>query len=470
MPLVPSDYLTLPTNLYQAAAPSAGREPVLRAFNHPLADALAIETTGDDERARLFGGLDVPEGLTPVSLAYAGHQFGHFVPQLGDGRAIVIGTAASAAGPRFDVQLKGAGRTPFSRNGDGRSSLGPVVREYLVSEAMHALGVPTTRALAAVTTGETVLREDRLPGAILTRVATSHIRVGTFEFLAARGMHDDLMALVDHAIARHDPDLADAPDRTLRFFERVVERTVQLVARWMGLGFIHGVMNTDNTAVSGETLDYGPCAFMDTFRWDQVYSSIDHRGRYRYRAQPSIAAWNLSILAGTLVPLIDDDESKAIAALEAVLDTLEGRFQAAWVGVFGPKLGLGTPEAADADLARDWLDHLEAQSLDFTNAFRGLDPEGTEDSAFHRAWRERLAVQGDAPDAVRARMREHNPAFIPRNHLVERAIQATLREDWSVFEQLHTLWQRPFDEQPGNEAFREPPAPKEIVHQTFCGT
>ena len=467
MPLEPSDSLALPAACYAIATPSAARAPRLRAFNDTLADELSLESDGEEALAARYSGLRVPDGLTPLALAYAGHQFGHFVPQLGDGRAILLGTATREDGARFDVQLKGAGRTPFSRRGDGRSSLGPVVREFLLSEAMHALGVPTTRALAAVETGETVLREDELPGAILTRVASSHVRVGTFEFFAARRMHTELEAILDFAIARHHPDLVGAPGRAIAFFERVCEATMRLVARWMSVGFIHGVMNTDNTTVSGETLDYGPCAFMDTFRWDKVYSSIDQRGRYRYSAQPQIAAWNLAVLGSTLMPLAGEG---AEAAVDRVLDTLEARFERAWLEAFAPKLGLLEPSADDHALIRGWLDHLEAEGLDFTNSFRTLDPASGEGSAFHEAWRARLLSQAAPDEDVRALMRAHNPALIPRNHLVERAITSAREGDWSVFERLRSAWERPFEDQPDAADLTRPPEPHEIVYRTFCGT
>jgi uncharacterized protein YdiU (UPF0061 family) len=471
-----NSYARLPDRFFVRQDPVPVRRPRLIRLNVGLAEELGFdpEDLKSDSGVEMLAGNRLPEGAEPLAQAYAGHQFGGFVPQLGDGRAILLGEVVDRNGRRRDIQIKGAGRTPFSRMGDGRAWLGPVLREYLVSEAMHALGIPTTRALAAVATGEDVIRESLLPGAVLTRIAASHIRVGTFQFFAARRDVEALRALSEHAIERHYPTATDA----LGLLEAVIAAQSRLVAQWMGVGFIHGVMNTDNMAISGETIDYGPCAFMDGYHPDTVFSSIDVYGRYAYARQADIAAWNLAQFASTLVPLIDADEERAIALATAALRAFPALFKRHWLDVFRPKIGLATEEEGDAELLQGLLDLMARESADFTNTFRGLaegtsrdafrDPAGFE--AWEAEWQARLAREGTGYDAARARMRAANPAFIPRNHRIEEAIRAALGGDFGPFERLVALLARPFEDQPEHAAYRSPAAPGEEVRQTFCGT
>jgi len=471
-----NSYARLPGHFHARVLPATVPAPKLLAWNEPLAAELGLAELGEDEErlARLFGGNELPPGAEPIALAYAGHQFGQFVPQLGDGRAVLLGERPDASGRRRDIQLKGSGRTPFSRMGDGKSSLGPVIREYLLSEAMHALGVPTTRALAAVATGERVFREEALPGGVFTRVAASHIRVGTFEYFAARDDAAAVRTLADYAMNRHYPEACEADDPLIAFYRGVVEAQARLVAHWMALGFIHGVMNTDNTAISGETLDYGPCAFMDEFHYDKVFSSIDHYGRYAYGQQAPIAQWNLARLADCLL-LAGGDKT----AYEQELARYPRLFEDQWLARMARKLGLTVAEPDDAepasDLIGDWLAHLQRHGLDYTLSFRRLaDRAGATDEPvygeFELRWRERLARQPEDVGEIRARMDAENPLYIPRNHQVERAIQAAIAGDLSVFHELRGVLSRPFDEQPGRAAWAEPPAPEERVTRTFCGT
>ena len=422
-------------------------------------------------------------------MAYAGHQFGHFVPQLGDGRAILLGEVVDADGVRRDIQLKGSGPTPFSRRGDGRAALGPVLREYIVSEAMAALGIPTTRSLAAVMTGESVLRETALPGAVLTRVASSHIRVGTFQYFAARRDTEGVRQLADHAIARHYPDAGgQRASATSRCSSAVIARQADLVARWLLVGFIHGVMNTDNTSISGETIDYGPCAFMDDYDPAQVFSSIDEMGRYAYANQPRIAQWNLTRLAECLLPLISDDQDKAVAEAQAAIGEFVEVFDAAYQAGLRRKLGLFTARDDDRALAQDLLDAMAKNQADFTLAFRrlgdaalGPDHDGAVRQLFAdpaaydewaARWRQRLGRRAADPPAERqAAMRSVNPAFIPSNHRVEAVIEAAVnRDDFAPFEELLTVLSKPYEDQPAFSAYAEPPEPHERVLQTFCGT
>jgi len=464
-------FAELPAQLYATAAPVSVSAPALLAWNDGLAEELGLSAlaTSDDDLAQLFSGNRLPDGAVPIALAYAGHQFGYFSPQLGDGRAVLLGDVVDRDGQRRDVQLKGSGRTPFSRGGDGRSSLGPVVREYLVSEAMHALGVPTTRALAAVFTGDTVVRERPLPGGVLTRVATSHVRIGTFQYFAARGDVDSVKALADFAIERHSPDVAAAARPYLAFFTQVVKKQAKLVAHWMDLGFIHGVMNTDNMTVSGETIDYGPCAFMDEYNARKVFSSIDGGGRYAFDQQPRILQWNLARLAECLL-MLDDGQ----ADFEQVLSDLEPEFEREYHARLCRKLGLGT-QADDIALAYDWLGYLQSNSLDYTLSFRQLaERVGAEDDLrfgdVENRWRARVLANGTPPSKVRAAMNAVNPLFIPRNHQIERAIEAAIDGDLQVFNELQQVLAAPFDEQPEFARYAEPPLPEERVHQTFCGT
>jgi uncharacterized protein YdiU (UPF0061 family) len=485
-------FARLPDRFYARIAPAPVRAPRLLRLNAALARDLGLDpdALAGPEGVEVLAGNRVPEGAEPIALAYAGHQFGHFVPQLGDGRAILMGEVQSPAIGRRDLQWKGSGRTPFSRGGDGRAALGPVLREYIVSEAMHALGVPTTRTLSAVSTGQPVMRERMLPGAILVRVAASHLRVGTFWYFAARRDVEGLRILADHAIARHDPEAARAERPYVALLEGVIARQARLVARWIALGFIHGVMNTDNTSISGETIDYGPCAFMDGYDPRAVFSSIDHHGRYAYGNQPRIAAWNLARLAEALLPLFADDEGAAVAAAEAALDQFAPRFEEAYRAAMGDKIGITLASDDDAMILRDWLGLLEAESADFTIAFRALAHAATEPArdaelkrllaedgaldarfdAWAARWRARIAVEPGGAAASAARMRGANPAYIPRNHRVEEAIRAAEEGDLGPFEELVAVLEKPFEEQPGKERYAAAPRPEERVTATFCGT
>ncbi|MFP4136794.1 MAG: protein adenylyltransferase SelO [Halomonas sp.] len=482
-------YARLPDRFFLRFDPVPVPAPRLVAFNRSLAEELGFDLDAFDEAraAEWFAGNALPEGAEPIAQAYAGHQFGHFNPRLGDGRAVLLGEVADREGRLRDIQLKGAGMTPFSRGADGRAPLGPVLREYLVSEAMHRLGVPTTRALAAVTTGERVFRRVPEPGAVLTRVAASHLRVGTFQYFAARDDIEAVRTLADMAIERHYPALAEREvhERYLALLEAVAERQAALVAKWMGLGFIHGVMNTDNCSIAGETIDYGPCAFMEAYSPTMVFSSIDEQGRYAYRNQPWIAQWNLARLAETLIPLIDDDQERAIEKATAVIKRYEPLYEAEWLAVMRAKLGFEQEEQGDRERVEDFLEALEAGRADFTLAFRHLAEAVEEDAPALLAlfendaplrdwlprWRERLAREGAAPEAIATRMKAVNPLYIPRNHQVERAIAAAAEhDDFGPFEALHDVLAEPFTEQPGREAYGEPAPATERVLRTFCGT
>jgi uncharacterized protein YdiU (UPF0061 family) len=414
-------------------------------------------------------------------MAYAGHQFGQFVPQLGDGRAILLGEVVDRFGTRRDIQLKGAGRTPFSRNGDGRAALGPVLREYIVSEAMVALGIPTTRALAVVLTGEKVQRETTLPGAILTRVAASHIRIGTFQFFAARGDSDGVRALADYAIARHYPAATEVENPYLALLEHVIAGQAALMARWLLVGFIHGVMNTDNMAISGETIDFGPCAFLDVYDPGKSFSAIDRQGRYAYGMQPRMAQWNLARFAETLLPLLSENEDAAVVLAQEALAGFVARFEAAYAAGLNAKLGLAEQRAGDLELGQDLLACMAANGADFTRTFRGLSEEEpgrvrtlfadpTAFDAWSLRWQARLVEQDRAAHVTVAAMRAVNPAFIPRNHRIAEVIAAAISGDFKPFETLVAVLAHPFDEQPAFAAYADAPRPDEIVEQTFCGT
>ena len=472
-----NSYANLPERFFTRQAPATVAAPRLIAVNRALAARLGITLPEDaTEVAQIFSGNALPHGADPLAQVYAGHQFGGWSPQLGDGRAILLGEVLAPDGARFDIQLKGSGRTPYSRMGDGRAALGPVLREYIISEAMAALGVPTTRALAAVTTGETVLRERALPGAVFTRVAASHIRIGTFQYFAARRDTEALAALCTHTIARHYPG-ADGP---LGLLNAVIDAQAKLIAAWMGLGFIHGVMNTDNMTLSGETIDYGPCAFMDDYHPDTVFSSIDQFGRYAYANQPQIAVWNLAQLATALLPLIPDREV-GIDSFTAAINGFSDRFDAAWDGVLRAKLGLATQAEGDGALARDLLAIMAENSADFTNTFRalsGTDPRRARDQLIDPTaldpwlarWHERLAMEHrGAVDRIAA-MQGTNPARIPRNHRVEEAIQAGISDDFAPFERLMAALAMPFGDDPDFAAYAQPPSESERVTATFCGT
>lgn len=485
-------YARLPDRVYAHVRPTPVRAPRLIQLNTALAQELGLdlESLTPEQAAQIFSGNVLPAGADPIAMAYAGHQFGYFNPQLGDGRAILLGEIIAPSGKRFDIQLKGGGRTPFSRSGDGRAVVGPVLREYLVSEAMTALGVPSTRALAAVTTGENVQRETPLPGAVFTRVAASHLRVGTFQFFYARQDAEALRALADHAISRHYPEAAAAPHRFRAFLDGVIARQARLVAQWLHLGFIHGVMNTDNTSISGETIDFGPCAFLEAYEPDKVFSSIDRQGRYAYSNQPQIMLWNLTRVAESLLPLLEQETGSPEAGLASAREALaafEPQFHTAHIAGLRRKLGLTTAREEDAELIQDLLDRMAANEADFTLTFRSLcdsaaSPEAdttvrslftdpTAYDAWVARWRQRLAGESGTPESRAASMRQVNPLFIPRNHLVEEALRAAIdHADYAPFEALLDLVTHPFTDRPGAERYATPALPEQCVTQTFCGT
>jgi uncharacterized protein YdiU (UPF0061 family) len=461
--------------------------PKLWLLNHQLARELGLNPAEleTDAGAQIFSGNIAPAGSAPLAQAYAGHQFGGFSAQLGDGRALLLGEVIDTNERRRDIQLKGSGPTPFSRNGDGKAALGPVLREYLIGEAMHALAIPTTRALAAVTTGEIVHRETPLPGAVLTRVAASHIRVGTFQYFAARGEADRIKQLADYVIARHYPDARSAQNPYLAFFEAVVDAQASLIARWMSIGFIHGVMNTDNMTISGETIDYGPCAFMDAYAPGTVFSSIDSYGRYAYANQPPIAKWNLARLAETLIPLIDDDTERSVQILTDAINAFSPKFESYRIAAMRAKIGLATVEDSDLELVNDLLSVMEDAGADFTGTFRRLSRAVLGDEApvralfsdplafgsWTRRWRARLEREERAPESVASGMDRINPIYIPRNHKVEEALAAAVEgENMVPFSHLLTLVNHPFEEIDGNDAYTSPAPASPVPYQTFCGT
>ncbi|MCX6856169.1 MAG: YdiU family protein [Verrucomicrobia bacterium] len=468
-------YAGLPTLFHRSNAPEPVRDPKLVILNHPLASELGLKPEVLQRQARVFGGNVLPEGARPLAQAYAGHQYGHFTT-LGDGRAILLGEQITPTGERFDIQLKGSGQTPFSRNGDGRAGLGPMLREYIISEAMHALGIPTTRSLAVVTTGETVRRMRPLPGAVLTRIAASHIRVGTFEWAAAKGRKEGLQTLADYSIQRHYPETAESENSYLTFFESVMERQAKLISQWMHIGFIHGVMNTDNMAICGETIDYGPCAFMDSYDPDTVFSSIDHHGRYAYGNQPHIAQWNLARLAEALLPLFHEDEKQAIEIANESIQSFQSRYQKHWLAGMSAKLGLFSEEADDSDLIHDLLKWMQASQADFTNTFRTLSQESPDltDPTFQSwllRWKARREQQSQSRQESVSLMRRHNPAYIPRNHQVEEALSAASdRADFSVMQRLLEVLAKPYDHSTSIPEYMAPPAADACEYQTFCGT
>jgi uncharacterized protein YdiU (UPF0061 family) len=481
---------------YVAWPPAPVAAPQLLYFNRELADelGLGLDAAGADELAALFSGQALPEHVAPIAQAYAGHQFGNFSPQLGDGRALLIGEAIDRHGRRRDLAFKGSGRTPFSRNGDGKAAVGPMLREVLIGEAMHALGIPTTRALAVVATGEPVYREQTLPGAILTRVAASHIRVGSFEYFAARDDRTRLKQLADYSIARHDAGLGDAPDRHAQWLRAVALRQSALVARWMNVGFIHGVMNTDNMSLSGESIDFGPCAFMEAYHPGTVFSSIDQHGRYAYANQPGIAQWNLARFAEAILPLLADDEDQAVDIATDILAGFGENYRRHWLQGVRAKLGLdpdlartGADDQGDTALADDWLALLQAGKVDYTLAWRRLADaaEGRPEplqalfadapalQAWLARWLQRCAAEAPRPAAQRAQaMRGVNPNIIARNHRVEEALDAaSARGDLGPFEALLNALRRPFDDDPQLARYAEPaPAGYTAGYRTFCGT
>ena len=464
-----NSYGSLPSQLFSRLNPTSVSAPELIVFNDSLAESLGIRRFDDAaELARVFSGNAVPEGAEPLAQLYAGHQFGQWNPQLGDGRALLLGEVQTGQ-QRFDIQLKGSGPTPYSRNGDGRAWLGPVLREYLVSEAMHALGIPTTRALAAVKTGDPVYRESALPGAVITRVASSHIRVGTFQVLAARQDLEGLQRLFDYSVDRHYPT-AQSP---LDFLNAVIDAQARLVAKWMSVGFIHGVMNTDNCAISGETIDYGPCAFMDAFHPMQVFSSIDRRGRYAYGNQPDIIVGNMAQLATALVPLMPDVDAAVVSFTEAV-HAMPELVHGYWRDAFAAKLGIGMPREDDVVLIQDLLSLMAREKADFTNTFRalteGIDPEFLSQSEDFVTWK--TAWQARIADEVgpEKRMQSVNPMIIPRNHQIEALIKSAVGGDFGPFHQMHQALATPFSLSDQHHYLTKPPLEEERVKATFCGT
>ena len=464
-----NSYARLGRQFYQLVNPTPVASPQIIIVNESLAAQLGLDP--EHLTAPVLCGNQVPAGAQPLAMAYAGHQFGHFVPQLGDGRAILLGEVVDADGNRRDLQLKGSGLTPFSRRGDGRAALGPVLREYLVSEAMAVYGIPTTRALAALATGEAVLRERPLPGAVLARVAASHLRIGTFQYFAARGDGAAVRQLADYTMDRHFPSARQAPLPYLALLEQIIQRQSRLIAQWLLIGFIHGVMNTDNMAVSGETIDFGPCAFLDVFDPQAVFSSIDRHGRYAYGNQPAIALWNLTRLAEVLLPLLAPDEAAAMAHATAALDGFYPAFDAAYLEGLRRKLGLEQPQEGDLALAQDLLRLMAEQRADFTVTFRNLGNLSGAFGDWQQRWTQRLAQEGATPASRQDRMHQANPAIIPRNHRIEQVIQAAIEEgDYTPFFLLHHALQDPFGGGAQNLAYEQPPQPQERVLATFCGT
>ncbi len=479
-------YARLPGRFYAHLPPEPVVQPRLVRLNEVLARQLGLdpEALRSPEGVAVLGGNRVPEGSEPLAMAYAGHQFGGFVPQLGDGRAILLGEILAPSGERFDIHLKGSGRTPFSRGGDGRAWIGPVLREFIISEAMHAFGIPTTRSLAAVATGEPVFRETTLPGAVLTRVARSHVRVGTFEYFRARGDTDGLKQLADYVIDRHYPEASQSDQPYRALLAAVAARQAELVAQWLGVGFIHGVMNTDNMSIAGETIDYGPCAFMDDFHPDRVYSSIDRHGRYAYSNQPPIAQWNLARLAECLLPFLHADADKALEAAEQIVIDFARHYEKAYLRRFRAKLGLQETRAEDAGLIDSLLQAMVQVRADFTNTFRALcdaaegncEPvraqwgESEPCEAWLAQWRERLALEAITPQERAAAMRLVNPFVIPRNHRVEAALSAAVAGDLEPLEWLLRALADPWTACSENADLTRPPEPHEVVQKTFCGT
>ena len=462
-------YAALAPVFFSAQVPTPVKAPHLIAYNEDLAALLGISTADTSELAQVFSGNLLPDGSTPIAQLYSGHQFGQYNPQLGDGRAVLLGEVIGTDGKRRDIQLKGSGPTPYSRMGDGRAWLGPVLREYVVSEAMHALGIPTTRALAAVTTGEQVYREGALPGAVLTRIAASHLRVGTFQIFAARSDTRSLQQLTNYALQRHYPD-AIGP---MGLLSAVRDAQADLIAKWMSVGFIHGVMNTDNCAISGETIDYGPCAFLDTYHPDTVFSSIDHHGRYAYSNQPDIIVWNLAQLATSLIQIMPDRDAAVQEATE-IVHAMPSLIQSHWLRLFRAKIGLTSEKDGDLDLISDLLARMADEKADFTNTFRALATGAARDQftdptsydAWHANWQSRLQAE---PNAI-ITMRSANPTLIPRNHRIEQLIEAAVAGDLAPLHRLHAALLNPYEDNETVADLTRPPLSSEIVPATFCGT
>jgi len=479
-----NSYARLPQHFFTKQLPTPVHEPKMIIFNDNLANSLGVPS-----QLEVFAGNAIPEHAEPISQAYCGHQFGHLA-MLGDGRAVLLGEHITNSGKRFDIQLKGSGRTPYSRRGDGRAALGPMLREYIISEAMHALGIPTTRSLAVVTTGEMIMREKPLQGAILTRIAASHIRVGTFEFAARFGSIDDVKILANYTISRHFPDIPDAESKYLLLLREAAKRQASLIAKWQLVGFIHGVMNTDNMAVSGETIDYGPCAFMDVYDPSTVFSSIDTHGRYSYDNQPKAAAWNLSRFAETLLPLIHTNTEEAIRLAQAEITAFQSLYQHHWLAGMRAKLGLFDEEVEDINLINELLQLMQQFKADYTNTFRSLTLSGWtqgpplqqgeisneplfSEPAFHvwhERWQMRLHRQSPSYNEIQSMMKKHNPSIIPRNHRVEEAIAAAENGDLSVMHKLLAVLHNPYDYTSEQEEYARPPSDMSCCYKTFCGT
>ncbi|GED56572.1 YdiU family protein [Brevibacillus formosus] len=476
-----NSYTTLPKSFFSRLNPPPVRSPKLAILNEQLAKSLGlnVEALQSEEVIAMLAGNKTPEGAEPLAQAYAGHQFGHFT-MLGDGRALLLGEQITPTGERFDIQLKGSGRTPYSRGGDGRAALGPMLREYIISEAMHGLGIPTTRSLAVVTTGESIYRESELPGAILTRVAASHIRVGTFQFAARFCSIEDLRALADYTLQRHFPKITAEENRYLLLLNEVIQRQAALIAKWQLAGFIHGVMNTDNMTISGETIDYGPCAFMDTYDPATVFSSIDVQGRYAYGNQPYIAVWNLTRFAESLLPLLHDNEAQAVKMAEDALAEFGKLYHGNWLTGMRAKLGLLNEEEQDEALIEGLLNMMKDHQADYTNTFRAFtlnQPEETvlfgtsEFTEWHEQWRARLTRQPEDTAMVQQLMKKSNPAVIPRNHRVEEALEAAWKEgDYTVMERLLAVLSDPYAYTPEQVEYTTLPAESACPYQTFCGT
>ncbi|WP_312470936.1 protein adenylyltransferase SelO family protein [Neobacillus sp.] len=476
-----NSYARLPKSFFTRHNPTPVRLPNLIILNEPLATSLGlnVEALQSEAGVAVLAGNRIPDGAMPLAQAYAGHQFGHFT-MLGDGRAVLLGEQTTPRGERFDIQLKGPGRTPYSRGGDGRAAVGPMLREYIISEAMHALGIPTTRSLAVVTTGESVIRETELPGAILTRVAASQLRVGTFQYVAKWGQVEELQILADSTLKRHYPDVEADENRYLTLLQEVIKRQAALIAKWQMVGFIHGVMNTDNMTISGETIDYGPCAFMDHYDPETVFSSIDRQGRYAYGNQPYIAGWNLARFAETLLPLLHDDQEQAVKLAQDAISNYMELYQANWLEGMRAKLGIFNEEKEDESLVEGLLSMMQKYRADYTNTFRALTFEKLEETVligtpeftqWHELWQARLERQEESKASSQQLMQNSNPAVIPRNHRVEESLEAVVeQEDYSVMERLLGVLSKPYADSPEKKDYCTLPAPSNLPYRTFCGT
>lgn len=475
-----NSYVTLPQIFFSKQNPSRVPSPKLAAINYSLIESLGLNSKvfQSDEGIEILAGNKVPEGSIPFAQAYGGHQFGHFT-MLGDGRAVLIGEHITPSGEQVDIQLKGAGRTPYSRGGDGKAALGPMLREYIISEAMNALGIPTTRSLAVVKTGESIIREDYLPGAVLARVASSHIRVGTFQFAANWGTYYDLKELADYTIKRHFSDIDDEENKYICLLQEVIKRQASLIAKWQLVGFIHGVMNTDNMTISGETIDYGPCAFMDIYDPETVFSSIDHYGRYAYENQPKIAGWNLARFAETLLPLIHDNQDKAVEIAQEEISNFTHLYKKNWISGMRKKLGLFNKEEKDESLVEELLNIMHKYRADYTNTFRGLTLDKRDDiemfkteefKKWYELWQERLGRQQESKELVKELMKKSNPAIIPRNHRVEEALDSAIKGDYSVMDNLLEALSKPYDYSKAQDYYSRLPEVANKTYKTFCGT